>query len=524
MHRSTTPMSRLVIVLSALVAALTALALLARIGPAQAAFVQAGCTETSEDDAWVSEFDGAVAFDGTRVDGSADDIAQRLRAKAHASYVDNNVDDACGLAAEIDTGLTVGSGTTGAAPGTPVALTLALRLQGRLATAPPDAPWSTASAEGSAWYRVVDWSAYTGGEAEPVIARFEGAFGQNNMTQADTSSERSDASTWQLTTNVDEPQEYSNETTGSGPGAATADTGNLTATVHTIVGAHLEIRGRLSVLTTVTGMGSSATADFFDGLAVSMVPGPGYEGLELVIDGAEPINQPPSCTNGTASTDEDTDLAITVSCSDPDGDPLTYTVTDGPAQGSLSGIGADGSTTYTPGANWSGDDVFTFSANDGTAESDTATFSVTVDAVNDAPLCDNATASTTAGQPVTVTMTCTDPELGPLTYTMVTGPTNGSASAFDGEGRFVYTPAAGFSGTETLAATASDAEGGTAAATLTVTVVPVVSGPPTTKEDCQNGGWRTFTNPSFKNQGECLKFVSGGPGKGANGKVVVEGE
>lgn len=30
---------------------------------------------------------------------------------------------------------------------------------------------------------------------------------------------------------------------------------------------------------------------------------------------------------------------------------------------------------------------------------------------------------------------------------------------------------------------------------------------PTEKDQCKRDGWRSFTNPSFKNQGECIKFV-----------------
>jgi hypothetical protein len=32
---------------------------------------------------------------------------------------------------------------------------------------------------------------------------------------------------------------------------------------------------------------------------------------------------------------------------------------------------------------------------------------------------------------------------------------------------------------------------------------------PTNKDQCKNGGWQTFTNPSFKNQGQCIKYVNG---------------
>lgn len=36
---------------------------------------------------------------------------------------------------------------------------------------------------------------------------------------------------------------------------------------------------------------------------------------------------------------------------------------------------------------------------------------------------------------------------------------------------------------------------------------PILIGPPTDKKQCKNGGWKTFNNPSFKNQGSCVSFV-----------------
>jgi len=33
-------------------------------------------------------------------------------------------------------------------------------------------------------------------------------------------------------------------------------------------------------------------------------------------------------------------------------------------------------------------------------------------------------------------------------------------------------------------------------------------GPPTSKDQCKDGGWRSFNNPTFKNQGQCVSFVA----------------
>jgi hypothetical protein len=43
-----------------------------------------------------------------------------------------------------------------------------------------------------------------------------------------------------------------------------------------------------------------------------------------------------------------------------------------------------------------------------------------------------------------------------------------------------------------------------------VTQVPSVTtvGPPTSKSACKHGGWKTFNNPTFKNQGQCVSYVA----------------
>ena len=61
---------------------------------------------------------------------------------------------------------------------------------------------------------------------------------------------------------------------------------------------------------------------------------------------------------------------------------------------------ADGTFTYTPNANFNGTDSFTYRVTDG-ATSDTATVTITVAAVNDAPTAANDTATTKEDTAVT---------------------------------------------------------------------------------------------------------------------------
>ena len=82
---------------------------------------------------------------------------------------------------------------------------------------------------------------------------------------------------------------------------------------------------------------------------------------------------------------EDTSITSTLAATDADGDILTYSLVSQPQHGTLS-LNANGSYTYIPSANYNGTDSFTYKANDGTADSNIATVSITVNPVNDAPV------------------------------------------------------------------------------------------------------------------------------------------
>ena len=89
---------------------------------------------------------------------------------------------------------------------------------------------------------------------------------------------------------------------------------------------------------------------------------------------------------------------------------------------------------------------------------------------------------------------------GTATYTF-------TAATLAAAGQQVPTP----TGTITQVEVLIDVQGSADLSNITfngVTQVPVPVGPPTTKAQCKHGGWKTFTNPSFKNQGQCVSFVA----------------
>ena len=101
-----------------------------------------------------------------------------------------------------------------------------------------------------------------------------------------------------------------------------------------------------------------------------------FDELTITVDGATEPNSAPVADDQSLSTDENTDLIVTLTATDADGDNMTYSVLTGPSNGILSGTAPD--LTYTPDGGFSGSDSFTFVANDGTDDSNTATISITV--------------------------------------------------------------------------------------------------------------------------------------------------
>ncbi|MDD5082814.1 MAG: DUF4838 domain-containing protein, partial [Dehalococcoidales bacterium] len=86
---------------------------------------------------------------------------------------------------------------------------------------------------------------------------------------------------------------------------------------------------------------------------------------------------PPVANSQSVTTDENSPVAISLSASSPGGNPLTYNIVGYPAHGSLSG--SPPALTYTPEPGFTGADSFTFTASDGSATSNIATVSVTVE-------------------------------------------------------------------------------------------------------------------------------------------------
>src|SRR5581483_2172693 len=117
---------------------------------------------------------------------------------------------------------------------------------------------------------------------------------------------------------------------------------------------------------------------------------------------------------------------------------------------------------YTPTANFTGADTFTYTAKNQNNETHTATITVNVGDANDAPVANNDTFSAPRNSTGNVLNVLANDTLGPdtgetLRVTAVgTGNHGGTITIGTNGANIIYTPAANFSGTETFTYTISD--------------------------------------------------------------------
>ena len=186
-----------------------------------------------------------------------------------------------------------------------------------------------------------------------------------------------------------------------------------------------------------------------------------------------PVNDAPVANPQSVTVTEDTPIGVTLTATDVEAASLTYSILSGPSKGSLTGAGA--SRTYTPNANATGSDSFTFRVSDGSLNSNTATVSIAITAVNDAPLAVNQSVTTNEDTAKSITLVASDAEGSALTFTIVTLPSHGALS---GSGAVrTYTPGANFNGSDSFTFTASDGTSTSNTATVSLTVSAVNDAP-----------------------------------------------
>ena len=162
-------------------------------------------------------------------------------------------------------------------------------------------------------------------------------------------------------------------------------------------------------------------------------------------------------------------------------DSTYFAITAGlqPSHGSASINAATGAWSYTPTANFNGNDSFSITITDDLGGTTSQTIAITVTAVDDPALVsgDLTGSGLEDATAITGTLAATDIEgLTDSTYFAITAglqPSHGSASINAATGAWSYTPTANFNGNDSFSITITDDLGGTTSQTIAITVTAV---------------------------------------------------
>ena len=204
----------------------------------------------------------------------------------------------------------------------------------------------------------------------------------------------------------------------------------------------------------------------------------------------------PSAKPLSISVPFDTAQVLQLAGTDPSPNGLfiyAYALASGPSHGTLAFDPLIGRVTYTPNPTFSGSDAFTYTVTDVNGTSLPATVSLSVASAS-ALVAQPASVSTAYLTPVTVALGATDPNPGisPISFVITTPPAHGTVTlgvptasgtapdgahaiaAANGSVMATYTPAFNFNGTDTFAFTASNINGTSAPATVSIAVAKAI--------------------------------------------------
>jgi VCBS repeat-containing protein len=216
-----------------------------------------------------------------------------------------------------------------------------------------------------------------------------------------------------------------------------------------------------------------------DGFLYQVSDGTFVSGMASVTIVVTAVNDAPTATADTFAATEDTILNVAApgvlgNDADPENDALTAVLVRTTSNGVLT-FDSDGSFSYSPNRNFYGMDSFTYKANDGALDSNVATVTISVLAVNDAPTATPDTFATGEDVPLNVPApgvldNDADPEGSALTAILDSGTTNGLSFTLNSDGSFTYVPNLNFNGTDQFTYPANDGAEDSAITTVTIVV------------------------------------------------------
>jgi large repetitive protein len=257
--------------------------------------------------------------------------------------------------------------------------------------------------------------------------------------------------------------------------SADIDSGSLTALV-----VDEPAHGRLTVDADGTfSYQANANYNGPDSFTYAVSDGELVSNVAMVSINVMAVNDAPTLADQSLTVAEDNELSgsLLAVAADIDSPTLTVAIVDGPAHGTVT-LDADGTFSYRSNVNYNGADSFTYTVSDGELTSNTATVSIDVTAVNDAP--------TLADQSLTVAedtqlmgnllAVANDIDSSTLSAAIVSGPTHGTVT-LNADGTFRFHANANYNGSDSFTYTVTDGELTSNTATVSIDISAVNDAP-----------------------------------------------
>ncbi|MGH9992552.1 MAG: Ig-like domain-containing protein, partial [Nitrososphaera sp.] len=208
-------------------------------------------------------------------------------------------------------------------------------------------------------------------------------------------------------------------------------------------------------------------------------------------------NTEPRAVSQSVTVNEDEPAEIKLQGSDPDGDSISFAIVSEPEFGLLAQVNpSTGTVVYSPDSDFTGKDKFSFTVNDGRAESNTATVSISVVPVNDAPKLDDVTVESREDTLIAIALTADDSDSHKVSFSLQSGPEHGELGEIASTDRYSaevsYSPGLDYNGEDSFAISVADEKGGSNTAQVSIKIIPVNDAPVAT-----SGGIRTLQDQSI---------------------------
>lgn len=200
-------------------------------------------------------------------------------------------------------------------------------------------------------------------------------------------------------------------------------------------------------------------------------------------------DQWPVAVNDLSTTLEDTPATVNVAVNDTDPQnnlkPLSVTITAQPRNGTASVQATDGFIVYTPSQNFAGNDSLQYTICDSDNYCSDGWLKIIVNAVNDAPICQNDVLTTNEDESSSIDVIANDADaennLNRTSLTILAPPENGIVNINNNQS-INYIPQSNFTGTDSLKYQLCDADNLCSTAVLYITITAVNDAPIATND------------------------------------------